>query len=410
MDDLFISEASAPFDIFEHGGEDWMNTYFVAETMEPITTYYGAKLYPDYTFETAPRTDILVVPSGGGSLDVDQQDAAYIGFIERAAAEAVWVTSHCWGAFALGAAGVLDGREATTFPGYTDQLAEQNPALGRAVDDARWVRDDWLITSNGGLAAFEAALQLIDLTLGGETADVIADGLVFDPENRAYADAPQISSVPGYPAEEAPLGDGPYTVNILVMDGLFISEAVAPFDIYKHGGEERYQVNLVSADGEPITTYYGAKMGADHSFATAPQADILVVPSGGGSLDAYLEDEALMAWVGEQATGAQLITSHCWGAFTLGGAGLLDGRWATTFPGYFDQLGKMFPSIDRIVEDERIVWDDTVVTSNGGLAAYEGSLTVVEALHGAEVSQTIAAGLVFSAANYDNAQSPLIRD
>src|SRR5688572_470757 len=65
----FVSEVSAPFDIYAHAGEN-MDVFFVAETLDPVVGYYGETLTPDFTFEDAPELDVLVVPSGGGSLDV----------------------------------------------------------------------------------------------------------------------------------------------------------------------------------------------------------------------------------------------------------------------------------------------------------------------------------------------------
>lgn len=192
MDGLFITEAVAPFDIYKHAG-DKLNVFFVAQSKEPITTYYGARLTPDYTFADAPEIDVLVVPSGGGSRDKDLDNAELIAWVKKTAASADYVTSHCWGAFTLGKAGLLDGKKATTFPGYFDQLHEQNPRA-KVITDQRFVMDGNVITSNGGLAAFEASLFVIEKLFGAEEAKRIADGLVFAQENRGYVRDPKISA------------------------------------------------------------------------------------------------------------------------------------------------------------------------------------------------------------------------
>jgi transcriptional regulator GlxA family with amidase domain len=405
---FFVSEVSAPFDIYAHAGEENVDVFLVAETMEPVVGYYGEILSPDYTFEDAPALDVLVVPSGGGSLDVDLEDEPYLDYIREAADEAAYVTSHCWGAFALAAAGVLDKRAATTFPGYTDQLAEMFPTIGEIVTDQRWVQDEHVITSNGGMAAYEASLHVVDEIFGEKLGDEVAAGLVFDEENLKYAREPQITEVPGSAGELAVLPE-PKNVAILIMDGLFINEAVAPYDIYAHGGyDESFHVYFVAASMEPIVGYYGERLTPHYTYADAPQADILVIPSGGGSMDAMLTDTALVDWVTTQAAGAEFVTSHCWGAFTLASAGLLDGLTVTTFPGYFDELRTAFPALGEVVEDRRVVVDGHVVTSNGGLAAYEASLYVVQQVLGAPADEVIAGGLVFSAKNLDNARNPLV--
>ncbi|HMV67547.1 MAG TPA: DJ-1/PfpI family protein [Myxococcota bacterium] len=402
---FFVTEVTAPFDVYSHAG-DLADVFLVGETLEPITGYYGEVLYPDYTFDDAPPTDVLVVPSGAGSMEEDLEDDAYLAYIRQESEDADFVTSHCWGAFALGAAGVLDGKDATTFPGYTEALDEKFEAIDEIVDDRRWVQDENVITSNGGMAAFEASLYVVEELFGAEEADAIADGLVFTDENRDYVDNPRITSVPGSSEAIAPL---PETKNvaILIMDGLFVTEAVAPYDVYAHAGESLH-VYFVAATRAPIVGHYGERLAPHYTFADAPQADVLVIPSGDASMDADLQDQEMLAWVAEQAAGADYVTSNCWGAFTLAAAGLLDGRSATTFPGYFDELRGAFSSIGEVVEDARIVRDGHVITSNGGLAAYESALYVVQELFGPTAGDIIAGGLVFSEQNLQSVREPYV--
>jgi transcriptional regulator GlxA family with amidase domain len=402
----FVSEVSAPYDIYAHAGPENAEVFLVAETMDPVVGYYGEILTPDYTFENAPETDVLVVPSGGNSMGSDLENEAYIDYIEQEAKDAAFVTSHCWGAFALAAAGILDKRAATTFPGYTDALAEMFPKIGEIVTTERWVQDEHVITSNGGFAAYEASLQVVEQIFGAELADTVAAGLVFDDANLDYARNPKIDEVPSSSEALTSLPE-PKKVAILVMDGLFINEAIGPYDIYAHGGYgENFEVYFVAESMEPIVGYYNEKLTPHYTFADAPQADVLVIPSGLGSMDVDQDNGAMVDWIATQAAGAEYVTSHCWGAFMLAKAGLLDGRVATTFPGYFEDLRTQFPSIATVVEDSRIVRDGNLVTSNGGLAAYEASLYVVHEILGAPADEVIAGGLVFAQANLDNVHTP----
>jgi transcriptional regulator GlxA family with amidase domain len=403
-----------------------MNVYFVAETTDPVTTYYGTRLLPDYTFANAPEADILVIPSGIGShhsfltswyngADVNGvitgqttngQPVAYYGsstalinWVTTASAAAQIVTSHCWGAFTLADAGVLDGLSVTTFPGYTDTLMENYPAIGSVVNDQRYVVDGKVMTSAGAVAAFEACQAVIKHLFGAEAVDGVMDGLVFSPENRGHVD---LEYYRPSPTKE---GDDPYTdetvmkVGILLLDGAFISEPAGPFDVFAHMGG-RMNVYFVGASMDPIQTYYGATMYPDYTVDDAPAPDVLVVPSGGNSRGSDIENTAVITWLQTSAQSASWITSHCWGAFMLGGAGLLDGKTATTFPGYFEELKCAFPAIGTVVETHRIVRDGNIVTSNGGIAAYEAANYVVEQIYGEYHGKNVATGLVFSADNY----------
>jgi transcriptional regulator GlxA family with amidase domain len=188
FDGLFITEFSAPFDVYKHVG-DKVNVFTVAPKKAPIKTYEGVVIQPDYGFADAPPIDVLVVPSGNGSMTTDLQDATFVDFVRRSAKTARFVTSHCWGAFTLAQAGCLDAREATTFPSSIGDLGQKFPKV-KAVKDRRFVVSGNVVTSNGGLAAYEASLYVVEQLFGKEKADAVASGLVFAPENRRNARAP----------------------------------------------------------------------------------------------------------------------------------------------------------------------------------------------------------------------------
>ena len=190
FDGLFITEFAAPFDTYKHVGKD-MNVFTVAPRKDVITTYEGVKLHPDFAFGEEPKIDVLVVPSGIHSVDSDLDNAAFIGWIQRTAKSAEYVTSHCWGAFSLAKAGLLDGRDCTTFPSSIDDLQAKFPKI-KTHKDKRFVVSDKVITSNGGLAAFEAALYVVERLYGKEVADKVASGLVFANQNRSYSVDPKI--------------------------------------------------------------------------------------------------------------------------------------------------------------------------------------------------------------------------
>lgn len=189
FDGVFVTEFSAPFDTYKHVGKD-MNVFTVAPK-SAITTYEGVKIQPDYAFGSEPKIDVLVVPSGIHSVDTDLDNAAFIGWIQKTAGTAEYVTSHCWGAFSLAKAGLLDGRECTTFPTSIDDLQKKFPQT-KTRKDQRFVVAGKTITSNGGLAAYEAALYLVEKLYGKETADKVSSGLVFAEQNRRYAADPRI--------------------------------------------------------------------------------------------------------------------------------------------------------------------------------------------------------------------------
>ncbi len=185
MDGVYNTELTAPFDIFQHTqyreGIKAMNVFLVANTLNPITTFEGIRLLPDYNYltEDLPHIDILVVPSAEHHLNTDLEDQAMLTFVKEVAQEALYVTSHCDGAFVLAKAGLLDEVVSTTFPSDIDQYRQMFPQL-EVKEDVLFVHDDKFITSAGGAKSFEAALYLVEILYGDSIARSLAKGLVID--------------------------------------------------------------------------------------------------------------------------------------------------------------------------------------------------------------------------------------
>ncbi|MEL6617046.1 MAG: DJ-1/PfpI family protein, partial [Bacteroidota bacterium] len=175
-------------------------------------------------------------------------------------------------------------------------------------------------------------------------------------------------------------------------------ELMAPYDVLHHtlfrDSLDYIEPFVVSPDGEPVTTFEGLEVAAHHSFATAPEADILVIPSTVGSMDRDLKDDAYMAYVREAVDRAEWVLTVCDGAFPLAATGVLDGRVATTFPGDRERFAEQFPEVD-VRDDVRLVVDGKYLTSVGGAMSYEPAFWLVEHLWGPERVAGNARGLVW---------------
>lgn len=185
MDGVYNTELTAPFDIFQHtifrDSIKPMNVFMVANTHDPVTTFEGIRLLPDFNYltDSLPAIDILVVPSAEHHLDSDLEDEKMLEFVRRVSENALYVTSHCDGAFVLAKTGILDGYESTTFPSDIDAYKEMFPHL-TVHKDVLFVHDDKFITSAGGAKSFEAALYLCETLYGKKVAESLAQGLVID--------------------------------------------------------------------------------------------------------------------------------------------------------------------------------------------------------------------------------------
>jgi len=185
MNGTYNTEFTAPFDIFQHTqyreNIKQMNVFSVANTSEPITTFEGVRVIPDfdYTKDSLPKIDILVVPSAEHHLDTDLEDQTMIDFVKKTDKDALFMTSHCDGAFVLAKAGLLDQSVSTTFPSDIDAYKKMFPDLD-VRDETLFVHDGKYITSAGGAKSFEAALYLCEYLYGAEIARSLSGGLVIN--------------------------------------------------------------------------------------------------------------------------------------------------------------------------------------------------------------------------------------
>ncbi|GAB4588315.1 GlxA family transcriptional regulator [Nocardia sp. IFM 10818] len=154
-----------------------------AATMDPVTTSAGVRVLPDTTFaDIATRgIDTLVVP---GAVEVDEHrrvravtDPVVVDWVRRLAGRARRVASVCVGAHTLAAAGLLDGRRATTHWSTARQLAAEHPAV--EVDaDPIFIRDRDVWTGAGISAVLDLMLALVAEDFGEAAALRVARQLV----------------------------------------------------------------------------------------------------------------------------------------------------------------------------------------------------------------------------------------
>jgi len=161
-------------------------TRLIGRTLEPVTCAGGMRVLPDADFADCPPLDILVVPGGQGTRAL-ASNAETLAFIADRARAARWVTSVCTGSALLGAAGLLDGRPATTHWAAMDFLARCAPTA-TIVRDRRVVEDGNVITSAGVSAGIDMALQLIGRIYGVKAARVTQKSMEYYPEP-PFADA-----------------------------------------------------------------------------------------------------------------------------------------------------------------------------------------------------------------------------
>jgi transcriptional regulator GlxA family with amidase domain len=151
--------------------------------------------------------------------------------------------------------------------------------------------------------------------------------------------------------------------------------------------DDRVTLYSVAREPGPVTSAKGLRVIPDHTWSSAPAADVVVVPGGAGVYP-LLEDDAVLAWLRSQRDAGVLVTSVCTGALILAAAGLLAGRPATTWWGRLDRLAELDPTIE-VRPDDRFVDSGEIVTAAGVSAGIDMALHLVARLHSVERAREV---------------------
>lgn len=144
-------------------------------------------------------------------------------------------------------------------------------------------------------------------------------------------------------------------------------------------------VFTVSAQGGTVTCAKGMRVIADHSFADAPKADIILVPGGQGTRR-LASDETTLNWIRGAEAEAQWVTSVCTGSLLLTAAGPAKDKVVTTHWAFVKTLRERGEARE-VRDDQRWVQDGNVVTAAGVSAGIDMALWLVGQLYTPEVAR-----------------------
>lgn len=185
-----------------------------------------------------------------------------------------------------------------------------------------------------------------------------------------------------------------HRVAVLVFNGVKVLDVSGPAEVFSEANlmGAHYQVDLLSPDGNPVTTSVGGwVLPVVGSVADAEHYDTVLV-SGGDVLVRNPIGPELFTAAQELADRTERLASICTGAFILAGAGLLQGKRATTHWRHAEDLARAYPSI-AVQPDAIFVQDGSVYTSAGVSAGIDLALALVEDDHGPELARQVARSL-----------------
>jgi transcriptional regulator GlxA family with amidase domain len=185
LDGIQSLDLLGPVEVFERAERLVPGSYRV-EVVGPVagsgghvTMSNGLTLGVEPLPDPPPPCDTLVVAGGEGPRAA-AEDPPVVDWIVRASAQARRTASVCTGAHLLAAAGLLDGRNATTHWAFHDELTARHPTI-RLDPEPLFVRDGHVWTSAGVTTGMDLALALVEDDLGAETAQAVARHLEVGP-------------------------------------------------------------------------------------------------------------------------------------------------------------------------------------------------------------------------------------
>ena len=175
-------------------------------------------------------------------------------------------------------------------------------------------------------------------------------------------------------------------VLVPLAEGFEELEAVTIIDILRRAGID---VVIASLAGSPVTGSHGIRLAADTPLAALAEQDfdMIALPGGMPGADHLKKDPRIAGIVRRLHDAGRPVAAICAAPMVLAATGVLDGRRATSYPGFLDDAHK------ATVVDEAVVVDGSVITSRGPGTALDFALTLVEQLAGGDAREAVEARL-----------------
>ena len=175
FDKMAAQDAVGPYEVFRCV-PGWQ-VELVGLSPGEVRAEGGLGLSVDRSLGAVEETDAILVPGGRGSEAV-AADPTVLDWLRRIDQRTKWTISVCTGAEILGAAGLLEGKRATSNWLFLDRL----PEYGADPVGGRWVEDGKTITAAGVTAGIDMALHLVGREAGPDVAQAVQLGVEYDPD------------------------------------------------------------------------------------------------------------------------------------------------------------------------------------------------------------------------------------
>ena len=174
---------AGPYEVLASWGQLWPKDEVKVVTFssdgESVRCAKGLRVTPDHGRDDLPALDVVIYPGGMGTR-AHIEDEEVLSWVRKLAGEATLMTSVCTGSLVYAAAGLLDGRPATTHWASLELLGSLGNNIELRPDD-RFVDDGDVVTSAGVSAGIDMALHLVSRLHSVERAQAVRRAIQYDP-------------------------------------------------------------------------------------------------------------------------------------------------------------------------------------------------------------------------------------
>lgn len=271
------TDAMGPFEVFARSSR--FSVYTVAATSDPVAVDGAPSILPDHSFADVDlradlTPDVVVVPALD---DPDGTSEAQLRiWVSAQAARGAHVLGVCAGSRVLAAAGLLDGKTATSHWSRLSGLRSSHPEA-RWVDGRRFVRDGRVTTTAGITSGIPGALAVMDELAGPDAANSVGAQVGYPGWS---VDGPTAIPVQSFDLSDRPVVFNtamPWfrpTVAVALTDGVSEIDAASAFEVYNNSASAR---TIAVTPGGSITTQHGLVL-LGLPYADVPKVDRIVRP------------------------------------------------------------------------------------------------------------------------------------
>ncbi len=183
-----VLDFTGPFEVFataqrlqammsDNPNNKLFNVVTIAEEKTKVVAQSGLQVLPSYSIEYHPHLDVLIVPGGVVTAEMNKQQV--LSWLSSTAERADITASVCTGAFLLARAGLLDGMEVTTHWEDIAELRQSFPGL-TVKENVRWIDNGHIVTSAGISAGIDMSLHLVARLAGKDHAEKTARQMEYN--------------------------------------------------------------------------------------------------------------------------------------------------------------------------------------------------------------------------------------